>query len=308
MAEAYEAQVSASRALNGGNQGLPPIEENFEDLDDDFLDLYTMNPRQRLWHQVRRARYRLLESYSGLPLWKKIAIGVVFVMGAGFMLGMLIFHKRILKAMVAISDQLREKWYTPLLFASLVFLVSFPPLIGFSLLSTSVGLIYGVSFRGWITLFIGSVCGSIVAFALFKTLLRSQAERLMRANSKFEALTSILQDNDSYFILALIRLCPFPYSFTNGAIAGVYGVTIQNFSIASVLTSPKLVLYLFIGARLKNMGETDSPTSRLFDFLSIVATGLVLFFTAWLLYYRAKRRYSELRREQQLDVSFDNVF
>lgn len=154
---------------------------------------------------------------------------------------------------------------------------------------------------------IRSVTGSILAFALFKTVLRSQAEKLIRWNPKFEALASILQDNNSYWILALIRMCPFPYSLTNGAIASVSGVSLRNFSLASIITSPKLAMYLFIGSRLKNMGETDSTASRLFDLLSIILTAVVLSLTAWILYFRTKRRYLELQRRQS-ELTFDSIF
>ncbi|SCU85349.1 LAME_0D01024g1_1 [Lachancea meyersii CBS 8951] len=308
MAEAYEARVSSNRAFNGGHSNLFSNNEDFEDLDDDFLDIYTMNPRQRLLHQVRKFRNRLLEWYKKLPLWKKIAVVIAALLQLALSVLVLVFHNRIFKAMIDASNELRARWYTPLIFISLLFLVSFPPLIGFSMLSVMVGIIYGISFKGWITLFIGSVGGSITAFVLFKTLLRSQAERLVHTNAKFEALTSILQDNDSYWMITLIRLCPFPFSFTNGAIAGIYGVTLRNFSLGSALMSPKLLMYLFVGSRLKSLGEDGSASSKLFDILSIIATGLILALTTWILYSRARKRYLELQRNQSLDVSFETVF
>lgn len=310
MAEQYEARVSSQGVLSNNNTGLFSDNndyDGFEDLDDDFLDVYNLSPRQRLVHQLKKSQYKLRDFFQSLPLWKKLAVIAFGVIDIIVLLIILIFHGKILNKMVEISNDLKEVWYTPLLFFVLLFGVSFPPMIGFSLLSTSVGLIYGVSFTGWIILFLGSVTGSILAFALFKTVLRSQAEKLIRWNPKFEALASILQDNNSYWILALIRMCPFPYSLTNGAIASISGVSLRNFSLASIITSPKLVMYLFIGSRLKNMGETDSTASRLFDLLSIILTAIVLSLTAWILYFRTKRRYLELQR-QQSELTFDSIF
>lgn len=310
MAEQYEARVSSQGVLSNNNTGLFSDNndyDGFEDLDDDFLDVYNLSPRQRLVHQLKKSQYKLRDFFQSLPLWKKLAVIAFGVIDIIVLLIILIFHGKILNKMVEISNDLKEVWYTPLLFFVLLFGVSFPPMIGFSLLSTSVGLIYGVSFTGWIILFLGSVTGSILAFALFKTVLRSQAEKLIRWNPKFEALASILQDNNSYWILALIRMCPFPYSLTNGAIASISGVSLRNFSLASIITSPKLVMYLFIGSRLKNMGETDSTASRLFDLLSIILTAVVLSVTAWILYFRTKRRYLELQR-QQSELTFDSIF
>ncbi|CUS24826.1 LAQU0S20e00738g1_1 [Lachancea quebecensis] len=308
MAEAYEAQVSSNGSMNEESQGIFASNDDFEDLDDNFLDMYTMNPRQRLLHQFRKIRNRAIDHYHRLPAWKKALLALAAVAQLVLVVLVVVYHNRILKSMVNASNELKTRWYTPFLFCALVFAVSFPPLIGFSLLSVTVGIIYGLSFRGWLILFLGSVGGSVTAFVLFKTILHSQAERLVHANAKFEALASILQDNDSYMMLALIRLCPFPYSFTNGAIAGIYGVTLRNFSAASILTSPKLLMYLFVGSRLKNLGESQSTASWLFDVASILLTGAVLALTTWILYTRARKRYQELQRSQDLDTSFENIF
>ncbi|SCV06197.1 LANO_0H24234g1_1 [Lachancea nothofagi CBS 11611] len=308
MSEAYEARVNSNRAFNESQPNLFSNNDDFEDLDDDFLDIYTMNPRQRMLHQLRKIRNKAIDYFQKLSTLKKILVILAVLLQLTLTIVILIFHNQILKAMITASNELRARWYTPLIFMALVFAVSFPPLIGFSMLSIMVGIIYGISFLGWFILFTGSVGGSISAFVLFKTLLRSQAERLVHANAKFEALTSTLQDDDSYWMLSLIRLCPFPYSFTNGAIAGIYGVSLRNFSLASALTSPKLLMYLFIGSRLKSMGETSSTSSRLFDIGSIIVTGLILALTTWILYTRARKRYLELQRNQSLDVSFETVF
>ncbi|SCU77563.1 LADA_0A01090g1_1 [Lachancea dasiensis] len=308
MSEAYEARVNANRPFNESQPILFSTNEDFDDLDDDFLDMYTMNPRQRLLRQLQKVRNKLIDHFQRLPAWKKFLVVIAILLQMTLTILVLVFHDKILHAMITASKELRARWYTPLVCVLLVFGVSFPPLIGFSLLSVTVGIIYGVSFLGWFILFIGSLSGSISAFVLFKTLLRSQAERLAHANAKFEALASTLQDDDGYWMLALIRLCPFPYSFTNGAIAGIYGVTLKNFSLANVLTSPKLLMYLFIGSRLKNMGEDSSASSRIFDVVSILITGIILALTTWLLYTKAKRRYQEMQRNQSLDASFETVF
>lgn len=214
---------------------------------------------------------------------------------------LLVFHSTILHKVVVTSNELKEKMSTHFILIVLVFFVAFPPMIGYSLLSTTTGLIYGVSFEGWITLAFGSVTGSIVSFIVFKTILHSRAEKLVHLNKRFEALASILQENNSYWILALLRLCPFPYSLTNGAIAGVYGISVRNFSIANILTTPKLFIYLFIGSRIKSLAESESTGSRVFDVVSILVTLIILSLTAWLLYFKTKKRYLELQnRDRQV--------
>ena len=99
--------------------------------------------------------------------------------------------------------------------------------------------------------------------------------------------------------MALLRLCPFPYSLTNGAMAAVYGLPTKNFAIAQLITTPKLLIYLFVGSRIKNIGETNSTSSKIINLLSIVVTMAVLTITAWVLYLKMQKKYAELQRNNE---------
>ncbi|CAI1558744.1 hypothetical protein SEUBUCD646_0K03030 [Saccharomyces eubayanus] len=289
----------------GTNTGLT-FNDEMDTNDDDFLDIYNMSPRERLMHTFRKNAQKVQLYFYSLRVWQQILIILfgIMVMIMGVLL--LVFHNTILHKVVVTSNDLREKMSTHFILIVLLFFVAFPPMIGYSLLSTTTGLIYGVSFEGWITLAFGSVTGSIVSFIVFKTILHSRAEKLVHLNKRFEALASILQENNSYWILALLRLCPFPYSLTNGAIAGVYGISVRNFTIANILTTPKLFIYLFIGSRIKSLAESESTGSRVFDLLSILVTLIILTLTAWLLYFKTKKRYLELQNQER-HVSPDQI-
>ena len=311
MVDEYGNNGVAQNYSNGNDEeNFNEFDDYFRDLDDgmgiegsededNFLDIYNLSPRQRVVHQFKKNANHLLSHYNMLPIWQRVAFviagGVISLLA--FIL--LIFHNRILHKVVKASNDLKTKWSTSVVLVILVFLVAFPPLIGFSLVSTVTGLIYGVSMHGWIILAIGAVSGSIASFTLFKTILHSKAERLIHMDRKFEALASILQENNNFWIIALLRLCPFPYSLTNGAIAAVYQISIKNFAIANVITTPKLVIYLFVGSRIKSIGETDSSSSKLFDILSILLTLVVVTITAWVLYFKTKERYLQLQNQSQ---------
>ncbi|CCF59438.1 hypothetical protein KAFR_0H00290 [Kazachstania africana CBS 2517] len=282
--------------------------------DNNFLDMYNLTPRQRVSYKVKKTFFDLTNYFYALPTWQRVALcifgTIAFIVGILF----LIFHNAILEKIVDTSNDLQAKKSTPPILMLLLFMVSFPPLIGYSFLSTSTGLLYGVTFKGWIILSISSVCGSIASFALFQNLLHKRAEQLVHINQRFEALASILQENNSYLILALIRLCPFPYSLTNGALAGIHGISVRNFSLANLITTPKLFVYLFIGSRIKNLAETESTGSRMFDLISIAVAVAILGITASLLYYKTQKRYTELQNGShqagtnnpiQIDDSFD---
>lgn len=274
------------------------LEMSLENDNPDFLDMYHLTPRQRLIYTVRKVIYHLSNQFFELSLWQRII--VIFASLSFFILGILflIFHKTILNALVETSNDLKEKTSTQFILGLLIFTVAFPPLIGFSFLSTSTGLIYGVSLHGWLLLSISSVTGCIASFYVFQNILKPRAQRLVHSNKRFEAFACILQENNSYLILALFRLCPFPYSLTNGAIAGVYGVSLKNFAIANLITTPKMFIYLFIGSRIKSLGETKSTSEKMFDLFSILFTLVVLFLTAWLLFFKTQNKYRELINKQ----------
>lgn len=270
----------------------------------DFYDNYQLSPRQRLMTQIKKFYVNLLNQFLSLPLWQRIVLIFAGLCCGTIGLLLLVFHNKIFNWLVTVSNELHDKKSTQFILGCLIFVVGFPPLIGYSFLSTSTGLIYGVSWHGWLILSISSVCGSIASFTVFKNILKSRAEQLVHTNKRFEAFASILKENNGYWFLALLRLCPFPYSLTNGAIAGVHGITIKNFAIANLITTPKLFIYLFVGSKLKNIGETKSSSEKIFDILSIVFTGVVFTMTAWLLYFKTQQRY-QLLSTQEVDEDLD---
>ncbi|CDO91870.1 unnamed protein product [Kluyveromyces dobzhanskii CBS 2104] len=302
MADTYEARVSLG-GMRPAETDFLDSNDNFDDLDDDFLDIYNMSWRQRVVQHSKRYLRSGREKFYGLSKVKKTMVVVLCILEIMLIFVTVVKREAIMKGLVDISNDLRQKWYAPPVLLFLIVLVSFPPVVGYTFLSLSTGLIYGVSFKGWFILATSTLIGSVLSFTVFQKVLHSHAERLIRMNSKLEAVSSVLQANNSYWMIAMIRLCPFPYSFTNGALAAIYGISIKNFAIANIVTSPKVVIYLFVGERLKNMGETDSNSERLINFISIIVANLFLVSTTWLLYYRFKKRYLELQAEQQ--NSFD---
>ncbi|KAL6950816.1 hypothetical protein ACO0QE_000098 [Hanseniaspora vineae] len=297
MADQYEARVS-------NNMGQNVFEDDIDDTDF-FFNNNDNNNRERspngtnfqLYYKLKHNLYtKNVKRFKKLRLWQKIILIILLVLFLSFVLTFVVMHKKILEYLVETSNELYLKWYTSWVLFVLLYIVAFPPMIGYSLLSTSVGMIYGVSFYGWVLLASGTILGSISSFYIFKKFLHNQAENLVHSNRKFEAIASVLQENNSYILLALVRLCPFPYSLTNGALAGIYGIQLRNFVIANCIVSPKLVLYLFIGSRFKNLGEEDNP-NKWFDLMSIVFALSVLSVTAGVLYSKTRKRYRELQSD-----------
>ncbi|ODV95267.1 hypothetical protein PACTADRAFT_75776 [Pachysolen tannophilus NRRL Y-2460] len=175
----------------------------------------------------------------------------------------------------------------------LIFGVSFPPLIGFSALSALTGMIWGIS-GGWPVLAAASITGSMFSFILFRYVLKERAVELMEKSRKFEAFTMILNDKNALWLLCLIRLCPLPYSLSNGALAAVPGISVPTFVGASVLTSPKLLIHLFIGSKIADLGESQDFATGLVDFASILITATAFSLTTYIIYIKMREKMQEL--------------
>lgn len=95
----------------------------------------------------------------------------------------------------------------------------------------------------------------------------------------------------------MIRLCPLPYSLSNGAIATFPTVRWENFAIATAIASPRLLIGVFIGSRLakiaEGVGEMDT-TGRFMNWMGILLSMVVGVATAWYTYRQTKRRADEL--------------
>lgn len=245
---------------------------------------------QDKFYLVRNVGQQTLDWYQNQPFWKRALLQVVGVLNTIAIVLVMIFHKLIMQEIVVLSDKWHElKFGQPLLFA-LVFMVGFPPLIGFSALSMLTGMVYGF-LHGWILLACASISGSFCSFLVFRYLLHSKAERLMNSNKSFRAFSEILNEDSSLFILILLRLCPLPYSLSNGALAAIPELPATTYFLASLITSPKLMIHIFVGHKIKDLGDnTKGKSTHLIDILSIIITVVASSLTTYLIYNKMQRK------------------
>lgn len=236
-------------------------------------------------------------------LWKQIAICISIILCLIFLILSLIYHKKILGLAVASSNGWREMTGGKLLMFLLIFLVSFPPLIGFSALCTLTGMIWGFP-NGWLILASASITGSCCSFLLFRYVLKERAKQLMEVSKTFELFTLVLNEKNALWLLSAIRLCPLPYSLSNGALAAIPGISVPVFVGASLVTSPKLFIPVFIGSKLQNMGESKSTGETIIDFLSIAITALAVSATTLILYRKMQEKLAAI--DNGLNVSLDD--
>lgn len=153
----------------------------------------------------------------------------------------------------------------------------------------------------WLIAASATVIGSTASFVVSRTVLKSYVERLTQNDKRFAAVALTLK-HDGLKLLIMIRLCPLPYSLSNGAMSTIPTVTIPQFVLASVIASPKLILHVFVGSRLgaiaESGGKMDAHTKAI-SYLSIAIGVCAGAATGWFMYTKTKARAAELEEQEE---------
>lgn len=216
------------------------------------------------------------------PLYRTLIV-LFGMLGLAAGILVIIFHNKLFNILLWFADSWRDLKSGPLIMFSLITIISFPPMIGYSALASLCGMMYG--FRGWFPLVGFTIVGSLLSFLACRYLFKDYAMRLARSNQKFAALTQTME-SDGFQLLWMIRLCPLPYSLSNGALASIPSVTAFNFVLATVVTSPKLFIHIFIGDRIARLGTEKDFASRVVDIVSMLIAVTVGTVTAYTIYSR----------------------
>ena len=121
-----------------------------------------------------------------------------------------------------------------------------------------------------------------------RTLLSGFVGRLVANDRRFEALSLVLK-HDGLKLLVMIRLCPLPYSLSNGAISTFPTVRPLMFAAATAAATPRLLIAIFIGSRLAviaKSGEKMDTGTKIINWASIIVGVLLGAFTGWFIYRR----------------------
>lgn len=124
----------------------------------------------------------------------------------------------------------------------------------------------------------------------------------MAANDKRFAAVSLTLKHDGIKLLVMFRLCPLPYSLSNGAVSTIPTVQWQQFMLATALATPKLILHIFIGSRLgaiADHGATMDAKTRAVSYASIAIGTLAGAATGWFMFTRTQARAREIEEEER---------
>jgi uncharacterized membrane protein YdjX (TVP38/TMEM64 family) len=261
-------------------------------------------------NRIQAVRTRFTSWFGSLPLVQQIGVVIGIIIGVSTNVYILSHYQNIIEYIVNVSEQIRESGIKgKMVFVLLFSIVSFPPLIGFSSLILIVGIIYG--YEGFWMIAITSSVMSTVSLCTFKYGLKDMSRRIIDSNEKLQLFVSVIKDEETtfgqeVFILLLMKLCPLPYSLTNGGLGCVPHLSPLAFFLACVICSPKYLIQIFMGIQLGKMGSIDKTgTKHMIDLIIFLVTGVSSGILSYMLYQRLQVKIRQ--RNENIDATGLNL-
>ncbi|KAF2970911.1 hypothetical protein GQX73_g2700 [Xylaria multiplex] len=250
---------------------------------------------------------KLIKLGNSMTPMQQVLAGVAGLVAFVLTILFLVFSHRIFAALHPVAEGWRKLpggWVLLFLLSSLA---AFPPLIGYSTTITIAGFIFGFP-RGWFIVAGATVLGSTASFIASRTVLSSYVQRLVGEDRRFVALGQVLR-HDGLLVLTAIRFCPLPFSLSNGFLATIPSISPGSFALATTLSTPKLLIHVFIGDRLAQLAESDDMPlgTRIINYLSILFGLVIGIAVGWFVYQRTMRRAKELALEEAAATDGNSV-
>ena len=157
----------------------------------------------------------------------------------------------------------------------------------------------------WFIVATANVAGSLCSFLVSRTILSGFVHRLVANDPRFAAFSLVLK-HEGLKLLVMIRLCPLPYSLSNGAMSTIQTIQPLAFTLATALASPKLMIHVFIGSRLAAIaksGDKMDTTTKAINYASIIGGMILGAATGYLIYQRTIARSQQLEAEERDNIS-----
>jgi len=159
----------------------------------------------------------------------------------------------------------------------------------------------------WAIIASATIVGSTASFIVSRYFLQDFVTKLTSRDKRFQALALTLK-HDGLKLLVMIRLCPLPYSLSNGALSTIPTVTPIQMLLSTAIATPKLFIGTFIGSRLGKLAEEDQMDlgAKILSYISIGIGLSVGLGTGYFMYTKTQKRAAELeeleRRESPMLV------
>lgn len=187
----------------------------------------------RLFRTASKVYNNLNAAYLRLTPRQRAAVIATVILGSVFAILFLVYSDAIFTWLGPISHEWRALPGGWLIIWVLIVITAFPPLIGYSTCITVAGFVYGFPL-GYPIVATANVAGSVAAFYASRTILSGYVHRLVGRDPRFIALSQVLR-KDGLGILIAVRLCPLPYSISNGFLATLPSIHPVAFAAATAL-------------------------------------------------------------------------
>lgn len=167
------------------------------------------------------------------PIQRGFAILAILAIYALIILGW-IFSHRLFDWLAGVSASWRALPGGWLIIFALIFVSAFPPVIGYSTITTISGFVYGFPW-GWPVVAAACTLGSLAAFIASRTIFIKSVDRMVGKDPRFVALGQVLR-RDGIWYLTGIRFCPLPFSLSNGFLATIPSISPVAFTISTALS------------------------------------------------------------------------
>ncbi|KEY67636.1 hypothetical protein S7711_07833 [Stachybotrys chartarum IBT 7711] len=261
---------------------------------------------RRLVAAASALNQQVIGAYMRLSPLQRLAAVVASVVVWTLIILVIVYSHAFFSWLAPVAKTWRENPFGWLVIFGLIFVMSFPPVIGYSTVNTIAGFVYGFPL-GWPIIASACVVGSFAAFMASRTVLSSYVDRMVGHDHRFRALGQVLRKEGILYLTA-IRLCPLPFSLSNGFLATIPTITPAAFALSTALSTPKLLVHVFVGSRLAILAEKgDEMTAgdKAINWLSMVVGGAIGIGTGLIIYRRTMARAAEIAREDNAAAAED---
>jgi len=196
-----------------------------------------------------------------------------------------------------LSQVLRRMRFGWLILGSLMVFASFPPMVGFTTLTSICGFAWGI--KGFLLAGPAALLGAALSFASMRFLFRARLAKLQQANKHWRALDQVVAAKGLPLII-LIRFSPMPpWVYSNALFASIVSVKFWQFMVANLFLMPKILLTVFVASRIAALadrdqrGQMDLPTEIL-NYSSIAVGIVVGIGTGWVVFRLTQEKIKHL--------------
>ncbi|CAJ0912511.1 20342_t:CDS:2 [Entrophospora sp. SA101] len=214
-----------------------------------------------------------------LPPKKKYGILAGIIILIALVVLFIVFERPILSAIAPVAAKFREIKYGSLIISACIIVSSIPPIPG--------GFAYGFP-MGFLPVYPAALIGASLSFFICRLLCLGRATKMAEKQGNFYKLSLAIEEG-GFWVIFLIRLSPFPFTYSNAFFAAVQSVSFTKFFIVTAITLPKILIHIFIGSRLHNLADEMDPTSRIVNYVSLGVGILFLFVATYIIYNKMNK-------------------